>query len=87
MKGARACGQPRSCSEQEREGVVNPLLWISLHIIFTFDGHVAQEAIWAVMLLCGDMSKVEVEEVDSGYPPVDHGVGLAVQIVEHAVDE
>ena len=39
------------------------------------------------MLFRGDMSKLEVEEVDSGDPPVDCRIGLAVWIVEHATDE
>ena len=40
-----------------------------------------------MMLFRGDMSELEIEEVDSGDPPVDCHVGLAVWIVEHAADE
>jgi hypothetical protein len=39
------------------------------------------------VLLGWHMNKFEVEEADGGDPLVDGGIGLTVEVVEHALNE
>jgi len=46
----------------EGEDVVNPFFWVTIVIVFARYGFTPGEAIGALMLVCGNMNELKVEE-------------------------